>query len=183
VNVANSIESDAQKSRLIGLHWPLKASFLRYIANAPDGKRSVTDGAAWVDSRYFFFEETPGSRVDSKTGLGLTKFHGDVRFSAHGGALFMIFADPWVDVTGSEGVLSVRCTDQDENSRIPLLRLHLEPPRLTADKIVWNAPDATLTHGGALFFNGAYEEGTSFAPLSLSSARRVPADKERRDDD
>jgi len=144
-----------------GLHWALKQRFLTYIARLPDGRCSVTDGAELDAAGRFHFAPAAADG-------GTLRFRGDVRLAGHHGMLFLLVADPWLELDGDEGTVTVQTLGEDRSAeRIPLATF--AAPR-TAATAAWEGVDLKLTPQGSQLFNAVYEPGEAlddftFIPL------------------
>jgi len=141
-----------------GLRWRIKLSFLRYVTRMPDGRCSVTDGAAVAEEEAFHFSPAPGSAFDPGTLSGDLRFRGDVRFAGHHGLLFVQIADPWLTVDRGAATLSIAVA----SDRIALAALRLERgpgPYL--------GTDVRLTEDGSDLFNAVYPAGELLDDLTV----------------
>lgn len=148
-----------------GLHWGIKASFIDYVMRLPDGRGSVSAGAAPSGSQVFVFAPD-GPGFDVREGVVRTlRFRGDVRFSGHAGMLFLRIADPWITMTEERVELSVADpSGSSSDARIALARLELETPHppggLHAERVAL-VPEATV------HFNDVYPAGEPFDPITV----------------
>jgi hypothetical protein len=155
-----------------GLRWGLKESFLRYVARMPDGRCSVSDGADVVGDREFRFEPD-GKDVVPGSGAVLHRFRGDVRFSGHHGFLFVRIADPWLEVSGTSGVLSIPTVvdgvsaDGPPAGRLPLVTFALADTGDGAPVGVIRGVRVQLTDEGSDLFNEVYPSGEPFEDLTF----------------
>jgi hypothetical protein len=161
-----------------GLRWGIKLTFLQYIFNMPDGRCSVTDGAASTDEQLFYFSPDEGSVFDA-AGAGLLKFRGDVRFAGHGGFLFVRVADPWLRVEDGAATLSIAALPGETPDRIPLATLDLTTARVPdgPDRLIGSS--VQLTEEGSELFNLVYPVGEPFDDLTIihraaPAAERMP---------
>lgn len=144
------------------LRWPVRASFLRYLAALPDARASVSDGAALTpdDPQLVIYPADPGASSDT-----ILAFRGDLRLSGHRGLLFVRLADPWIeiDVSGRSLLTVAHPTTTDGNGqRMPLVRL-----TLTATEGGWSGTDVRLCPDGVPLFNHVYEADAEFDPLII----------------
>jgi hypothetical protein len=161
-----------------GLQWSIKASFVRYILGMRDGVYAVTEDATVSPDFVFTFTMKDVSGFDPATGLGRLLFGGAVRFGGHGGALYVMIADPIVEITAEGAVLSA--TVDNDGERLDLVTLDLVTlDSGTADSAApdsstpqvsrsWDAVPTFLTANGASLFIGQYPEGTPFDPLRIA---------------
>jgi Htaa len=101
-----------------------------------------------------------------------------VRFAGHHGFMFVRVADPWLELTGSTGTVTVPGDPADDGSpeRMPLVTFELVPPSEPAP------PGATrhgtrvrLTAEGSELFNTVYPEGEPFEDLFFTLSSTSPA--------
>jgi Htaa len=138
-----------------GLAWTVKQSFIRYIAMLPDGAFSATDGASVaVESMFHFEVEDVGDRV--------VAFRGDVRFSGHGGLLFVGIIDPKITVVDGQAEMTIKLvrngpeTSEATSFAVGSLRLLAAED----DHEIYEATSVRLTEAGAQVFGPSYEAGT-----------------------
>lgn len=146
-----------QLTGLRGLRWGIKASFVRYVAGMPDGTMSVTGGAVETPEG-FVFPVRDARSFDTKTGSGIVRFEGDVRFRAHHGMLQVRVADPELSVDERGARLSVEGPD---GTRLTVAELGTPRP---AEGGGLEIP-AALTAEAVSYFNDVYPEGTALDPL------------------
>ena len=147
------------------LAWAIKDSLIAYVQRTPDGVVAVGPGVALNAEGEFLFPYDPG-----RSGPGdspPTAFRGEVAFTAHGGLLQLLFADPRIE---ADGTLSVRTTGQDQpETRVRLATLgpagHREP--------VDGSVPCALTAEGARLFHEMYGDGSAMAPV----AAHLPPDR------
>ncbi|MBK5237643.1 MAG: HtaA domain-containing protein [Actinomycetales bacterium] len=159
-----------------GLHWSLKASFVRYILGMQDGVYAVTEDASADPEFVFTFPVKDISGFDPATGLGALQFRGAVRFGGHGGMLYVMIADPIVTVTAEGAVLSAKVDNDGErldivNLDVPENGFGMEPRGLHHEPqpdLQWDSVATSLTAAGASLFIGQYPVGTAFDPLSIT---------------
>ncbi|GAB2828908.1 hypothetical protein GCM10027022_20140 [Alpinimonas psychrophila] len=150
-----------------GLHWSIKASFVRYILGMQDGLYAVTDDASVSPEFVFTFPKKDVSGFDAATGLGTLKFVGAVRFGGHGGSLYVMIADPIVEITATGAVLSAKVDNDGE--RLDLVTLDFG--KTASGTPSWDAVSTFLTANGASLFIGQYPAGTPFDPLNITLAQ------------
>ena len=80
-----------------GLSWGVKNSFTRYIDSMPDGRRGAGYGATEAGDGVYFFELDDASGFDRGLREGVVKYSGDLRYKGHGGMLFVMVVDPWIE--------------------------------------------------------------------------------------
>lgn len=154
-----------------GLRWGIKASFLDYVRRMPGSRGTIGDGAEPVGAAEVLW--SLGPRPPAATMPDATHawaFVGDVRFSGHGGMMFVRLAAPAVEV-GPAGARLTIAGERDDAPRLPLADLTLarhETPETEADGVeLWMARDVRLTAAGAGLFNDVYAAGEPLEPLTL----------------
>ena len=150
-----------------GLHWSIKTSFLEYIFRMPDGRYSVTDGAAVIDGQVFYFSPDDGPAFDPVTADGVLKFRGDVRFAGHHGFLFIRVADPWLTVERGVVTLSIASLPGETPDRVPLATLELRSSGAPHGPDHYRGGSVRLTEQGSELFNMVYPPGEPFDDLTV----------------
>ena len=142
------------------LRWPVRASFLRYVAALPDGRASVSEGAALTadDPQLVVYPVDPGATTPD-----VLAFAGDLRLGGHGGLLFVRLAAPRIEFgAGAEAVLSVDdpLTEDGSGPRMRLATLTVQ-----ATESGWTGTNVRLTADGVGLFNHVYQAGEAFDDL------------------
>lgn len=150
----------------VGLHWSIKASFVRYILGMQDGLYAITEDATVSPDFVFTYPVKDVSKFDPVTGLGTLSFGGAVRFGGHGGALYVMIADPIVEITVTGAVLSAKVDNDGE--RLSLVTLDSGTTHTATPS--WDSVPTFLTANGASLFIGQYPAGTPFDPLNITLA-------------
>jgi hypothetical protein len=151
-----------------GLTWPVKRSFVRYVARSR-GRCSITDGAELLEDESFHW---PLTSVRRRVDRWEARCAGDVRFHAHGGAMFVVLSTPEVHWTDEGTVdLVVHTLDEDGTpARIPLATGRLDPVSSAAPPGTWTARSLRLRSEAAPVFGGVYAAGTALADFLVHSA-------------
>ena len=156
--------------------WGIKASFIRYLAMQHGTEASIGGGAAVTANNRFMFPAAAGANSLPATGPGEMKFEGDVHFIAHGGLLNVIFADPWIQRTENQILLSVVTGGYSGSSGKPTVIAELIERESAEDGSI--TFDATLASSGVQVFGGAYAAGEPLdavrvvhSPLSTPTPR------------
>ena len=158
----------AESVGAVGLNWPVKASFVRYVLGMHDGVQAVTEGATADADFVFSFPVRDTSGFDPATGFGLLHFTGAVRFGGHGGMLYVMIADPIVEITAAGALLSAKIDNDGERVNIvTLTQIKAFAPHITTTPLVIDAATA-LTAEGASLFIGQYPVGTAFDELNIT---------------
>jgi hypothetical protein len=147
------------------LEWGVKASFVAYVRQAPDGSVVAGSGAGESSGVFRFPLETCQA-------AGALGFAGEVRFRAHGGALDVTLADPEVHL-GEHDTLWLRCEVDGESERVRFARLQ-EVSGSPGDGLrSWTA---VLTEAGATVLGPLqYYDGVQIDPLVVAERASTPA--------
>jgi Htaa len=153
-----------------GLSWGIKRSFIEYINGLPDASVTAADGAAVEETGRFRF--TPAlSEYDVESGTGILRFRGDLRLSGHHGMMFVRLLDPWIAITGGQGILSISTGEDAGLDRTAVAVLHTGTPTRESDgSLTWTRVEVAITDEGSELFDGQYAAGQPLDPLSV----RVP---------
>lgn len=149
------------------LQWGVRDSFVSYIEGTFDGSITAAGGAVMVAGEF---------RFPSSDGVGAPdtlRYLGDLRFSAHGGFLFVMIKNPWITFNGSEATLSVVDVGRwpDTEYRVSIATIALPNPTIHGSLICWEQCDIALTADGVALFGDQYPVGTPMAPLSFGTDR------------
>jgi hypothetical protein len=147
------------------LHWPVKASFIRYVARMADGQILGGHGVRLLDASTFAFASEPVDHV------GMLAFRGEIRLQAHGGALSVRIAHPRVDLRGQRALVTV---ENPEGSGPPV-RLVTFVASSTSDDaghVTWTGTDVRLTVEALPLFGGYYGEDEPFDDLVIVPTAR-----------
>lgn len=152
-----------------GLRWAIKRSFLSYLARVPDGRMSATDGATLTDEGEVVWDVAPDLAAAVPPGADqVLTFSGDLRFSGHGGLLFVRVADPHIVLSGDTGELSIVETfSQVEGSRLLLVTFRVAHRSYVAGCEVLSADEVRLTDDGTEVFNMVYPAAEPFEPFTV----------------
>jgi hypothetical protein len=131
-----------------GLRWGIRASFIEYVRELPDGT------IAWSDGEGLF----PLQSIDDR----ILMFSGRFRARGHGDLLRVEIHSPRIDL--DRGVLSVL---DERNRALPLVGL--THPEVVATASTWSLTVAapTLTSDGASLFGGSYRPGEHLDSLTV----------------
>lgn len=146
------------------LRWPVRASFLRYVAGLPDGRASVSDGAGLTadDPQLVVYPADAGTTTSE-----LLAFAGDLRLGGHGGLLFVRLAAPRIAL-GAEGERAVLTVDDPLTEDGSGPRLELTTLTMSATHDGWTGTDVRLTADGVGLFNHVYQAGCAFDDLVVT---------------
>lgn len=167
-NEESATTSTPERPLASGLIWGVKASFLSYLTRMPDLTSSV-NGAIVTSGGGFYFPLESADDYDADTGLGTLRFTGDVRFSAHHGILFVMFASPWVTFEPGRATLSF--VDPDSHPRLdrrrPMADLAVGDWSEHLGARAWPGLPATLREESTELFNGVYPTGEPMEPVDI----------------
>lgn len=153
---------------LLGLRWAIKRSFLDYIAHAPGGGASLTQGAVATEEREIVFGPVENDSTVSEEWERLLAFGGTATFTAHSGALLVPIANPWVAIRNSTGTITI----SDPFQRDVTARLNLATFRFNDHVIAdgfehWAAADVQLAPEACTLFNHVYPACTPLEPFTI----------------
>jgi hypothetical protein len=87
------------------LSWGISSSFANYIVS-PIAHGAITlSGGATKANGLYQFGQAAGGTYSAATGTGTVNYSGAVRFYGHNGILDLTFANPVIDVRGSQGTM------------------------------------------------------------------------------
>lgn len=154
-----------------GLSWGVKRSFTRYIDSMPDGRRGAGYGATEAGDGVYFFELDDASGYDLALCEGVIKYRGDLRYKGHGGLLFVMVVDPWIEFRGVTAVLTAIDAEHWPNRERRIELATLTPAGCAASRLPrgWGQWDAGLTPAGVEVFNGVYAVGEPLEPVRFSA--------------
>lgn len=146
---------------VLGLTWPIKRSFILYVARMTEGQILGGRGLRMLDPSTFLFAP------DQPSETGLLAFGGELRLSAHAGALYVRIAQPRVDLSGDRARLII---DAPEGGSTPLCLVTFDASPIDAAEGLksWSGTDVRLTVEAVPLFGGYYGEGESFDDLSIT---------------
>jgi hypothetical protein len=152
-----------------GLSWGVKGSFTRYIDSMPDGRRGSGHGATEAGDGVYFFELDDASGRGPERGETVLKYRGDVRYKGHGGMLFVMIVDPWVEFRPEGTVLTVVNAEHwpAKERRIELATLVPGQPGEAGLPEGWRRFDAFLAPAAVEVFNGVYAAGEPLEPVAF----------------
>ncbi|WP_258957158.1 HtaA domain-containing protein [Rhodococcus globerulus] len=158
-----TVTADSPTFPRVGMEWGIKRSFIRYVAYLPDGNHVTEDGAYLNDSSIFTFPNFVVAEPD----IGAIRFQGTVKVGGHGGLLGVLLSDPWVHLSGNEGVLSVIDPEEwpSRSHRIILADLEVELQGVGDGSRLHCL--ATLAESGVALFDGHYPCGTALDPVVI----------------
>ncbi len=142
------------------LHWPIKRSFIRYVARMTDGQILGGRGVRLVDASTFVFPSEPTDDAE------LLTFGGEVRLQAHGGALAVRLADPRVDLRGARATLTVE-NPEGSGPHVRLVTFVASSSSTGVDQTTWTGTDVRLTVEALPLFGGYYGEDEPFDDLLI----------------
>lgn len=159
----------------MGLRWAIKASFLSYARRLPDCQVFVREGAGYHNGR-FHFPPAPDSEYDPATDAGTLRFAGDVRVIGHHGMLHVMIQDPWLEIDGRRGTLTVADPDYhpDRSRRLALVELSMATPAEVIGHREWRRISTALRPEATALFGNTYAPGEAFDPVDVTVAVNGP---------
>jgi hypothetical protein len=162
---------------LVGLRWALKRSFLDYIARAPGGKGSLSDGAITTELKEIVFgPDLRNPPEAAQEGIFLA-FRGTVTFTGHFGMLFVRISNPWITIQEGRGELTILDPFQEEvDTRLRLATFTIDDHGIADGFEYWTAAEVRLAPEGCTLFNDVYPAAEPLEPLAIvvpASASRV----------
>jgi hypothetical protein len=154
---------DATGTSGLGLHWPIKRSFIRYVARMTDGQILGGHGVRLLDASTFMFPSEPTEVA------GMLAFGGEVRLQAHAGALAVRIAHPRVDVRGERATLTVE-SPEGSGPPVRLVTFVASSSSSRVDQAIWTGTDVRLTVEALALFGGYYGEDEPFDDLMIVTA-------------
>jgi hypothetical protein len=154
-----------------GLSWGVKSSFTHYIDSMPDGRRGAGHGATEAGDGVYFFELDDASGYDPALRAGIIKYRGDLRYKGHGGMLFVMVVDPWIEFREAGTVLTAIDAEHWPNRERRIELATLAPAASGEVRLPqgWGQWDARLTPDGVEVFNGVYPVGELLEPVRFSA--------------
>lgn len=159
-----------------GLSWGIKQSFNGYVDATPDGQRDAGAGATKMPDGTYFFEFSDASEFDPQAGTGTLKYLGAVRYKAHGGVLFVVIAEPWLEFSRGSATLSVVHPEalKARGQRLVIATLDVREG-VQGLPTGWNGLLTHITHAGVSLFNNVYTPGEALDPVRFSFTTPVTA--------
>jgi Htaa len=149
----------------LGLHWPIKRSFVSYVARTTDGQILGGHGVRLLDASMFVFPHEPSDDP------AVLAFGGEVRLQAHGGALAVRIAHPRVHLDGERATLTVGSPEGPGRPvRLVTFAATSAPP--DAGLMSWTGTDVRLTAEALPLFGGYYGEDEVFDDLVMITPAR-----------
>lgn len=145
----------------LGLAWPVKRSFILYVARMAEGQVHGGHGLTMRDASTFVFPADPSS--DASTLL----FGGELRLAAHAGALTLRLARPRIDLSGDRAVMSIDGQEAGQ-PMLPLVTFAAQEQAAAAGLRHWAGTDVRLCVEAVPLFGGYYGDGESFDDLSIT---------------
>lgn len=158
---------DAQPMTM--LRWGVKQSFRGYVEGA-GGVIETGAGAVRAPDGGFVFPAAPGEGLRLGAGgapQGQTKFLGEISFKAHGGMLSVFIADPILEISGADAILTV-ADHPARDRRLEIARLDLAAmaPGEAGEVVI----PASLSMFGCQLLGDHYPVRTPLDPVRLAPA-------------
>jgi hypothetical protein len=144
------------------LRWPVKRSFIRYVARMSDGQILGGHGVRLLDASTFVFGSEPANEAD------VLAFRGEIRLHAHGGALSVRIAHPRVDLRGERALVTVE-NPEGSGPPVRLVTFVASSASDDAGRVSWSGTDVRLAVEALPLFGGYYGEDEPFDDLIIVS--------------
>jgi hypothetical protein len=152
---------------LVGLRWALKRSFLDYIARAPGGAGSLSDGAVATELKEIVFGPDLRDPPEATEGIFLA-FRGTVTFTGHFGMLFVRISNPWVTIQEARGEITILDPLQEEGAaRLRLATFIVDGHGIADGFEYWTAAEVRLAPEACTLFNDVYPAAEPLEPLAI----------------
>ena len=148
-----------------GLSWRVLGRFVDYVRSS--GGSIVATGGAIVDATGMPSWPLEDGRLDAR-GAGRLRFGGEVRFSAHFGALDVAVTDPELEVGGSSAVLRIR-TARAAAADLVLARSTWREVGGPEGVRVFVGEDVLLAPEAVPLFGGVYPERLALDPFVVAA--------------
>ena len=149
------------------LRWGVKQSFRGYV-EAAGGVIETGAGATRTPDGGFAFAAAPGEglRIGADGApQGQAKFLGEVSFKAHGGMLSVFIADPILEISGADAILTV-ADHPARDRRLEIARLDLAG--LTSGDAGEIVLPASLSMYGCQLLGDHYPVRTPLDPVRIA---------------
>jgi hypothetical protein len=165
----DAVNDSAAHQALEGMVWGVKSTFLNYVAQSPGSRQQTGFGSGRTASGEFFFAMSDDSEFDRDSLTGRLRFQGLVQLSAHRGMLRVQLINPWLTVAKTEATLCVLDTSRplEDDARIDLVRVVLDPPTTDGQTIMWQSADTYIAESASALFNNVYPAGEPFDPMTV----------------
>lgn len=147
------------------LHWPIKRSFIHYVARMADGQILGGHGVRLVDASTFIFAPEPDPDPC------VLAFRGEVRLQAHGGALTVRIAHPRVYLSGERAALTVE-SPEGSGPAVRLVTFVASSSSAGVGNTSWTGTDVRLAVDALPLFGGYYGEDEPFDDLLIVTTVR-----------
>lgn len=145
-----------------GLHWPIKRSFVLYVARLADGDILGGPGLGMTDARTFVWQ-AEALLTSSDAHLTTLECSGEVMFSAHAGALSFRVARPVLRIAGETSVITIA---GQSDGQLPFVDFTAIPDP-EADGQVVRGTHVRLREEALELFAGYYGAGEEFDDLRI----------------
>ena len=157
-------EFDEDDDSQLGLQWPIKRSFILYVARMTDGQILGGHGLRMHGSSTFVFMPAPDAEPE------LLRFTGELRLAAHAGALSLRIANPTIDLLGERASMRID-NPESPGTQFPLVTFNAKLESGEQSLCTWRGTDVRLTAEAVPLFGGYYGEGEQFDDLTATVAR------------
>lgn len=143
-----------------GLSWGLRASFVEYVVGS-GGTIVATDGAVASPAGLGSWLLADASGFDAERSEGMLQFSGQLRYSAHFGALDVVVREPRIDIHDGVGTLSAS-TDAGPMS---FASFRTRQVGAASGYRAWVGEDGALSAEATVLFGGSYGAGAAMDPF------------------
>lgn len=150
------------------LVWGVRESYVNYVRSLPDGTERCSDGARALDNVgnrpawAFECSETAPADVEPDE----LRFRGDLRFSGHGGMMFVMILDPWISFTTTGARMTVVDLAAWPDTSVRMTLAESRPGWHQQSGSLAEIP-LVLHEAGCEVFGNIYPAGTLLSPLHI----------------
>lgn len=157
-------------SKLQGeLRWNIKGRFRDYVRSLPDGTEQWISGPGGIEAESIVFALDNAASFDTRSGLGVLKFAGSLRFEGYHGALRVDISDPWIEIDAEKSLLTVNRSPQGLSpSRVAIAEASTGPVATSGGHWIWADVPTVLTQHGSTLLGGVYPPGSEADSCSFT---------------
>ena len=132
----------------------------------------MSDGATATYQNEVLFPFDPSVPPRIRASETFLAFAGAITFVAHAGMLWVRIADPWVNITGDRGSLTVQYPETpDSQARIEFASFTVAAHEEFDGQERWTAEQVQLLSSGLTVFGDVYEAGEALEPFTMTVPR------------